>query len=159
MRICIYPGTFDPVTNGHLDVLRRACKMFDKVIVAIASNPGKDPFFCPQERLKLVQGNLNGTPNATAQIFSGLLIDFAKEQGAKIIIRGLRAVSDFEFEFQMALMNRHIDSEIETILVMTGEGYNYTSSSLVKQVASLGADVSDFVPDNVNQALNARYRR
>lgn len=159
MRTCIYPGTFDPITNGHLDVLKRACRMFDRVIVGVADNAPKGPRFSPSERLRLVQENLAAIPNADAMLFSGLLIDFAKSQGASVIIRGLRAVSDFEFEFQMALMNRHLSSEIETILVMTKEGYNYTSSSLVKQVAEFGADVSDFVPPNVNEALKKLPRR
>lgn len=156
MRICIYPGTFDPITNGHLDVLERACRMFDKVIVGVGEGSNKRPFFSIEERLELINGNLDGTPNAIAMPFTGLLVNFAKEQEANVLIRGLRAVSDFEYEFQMALMNRHIDSEIETILVMTKEGYNYTSSSLVKQVAEYGADVSKFVPENVNKALIAR---
>lgn len=153
MRTCIYPGTFDPITNGHLDVLHRACRMFEKVVVAIAENPKKQPFFSAKERLELVEGNLADTPNASATIFSGLLVNFAKEQGACVIIRGLRAASDFEHEFQMALMNRHLNPEIETVLLMTKEGYNYTSSSLVKRVAEYGADISAFVPANVNKAL------
>ncbi len=130
--------------------------MFDKVIVAVAENAGKNPFFSTEERLELVRGNITELPNATAMTFSGLLVDLAKEQGAIALIRGLRAVSDFEYEFQMALMNRHLASEIETILLMTKEGYNYTSSSLVKQVAKYGADISKFVPDNVNAALKAK---
>lgn len=159
MRICIYPGTFDPVTNGHLDVLNRACRMFDKVIVAVADNPKKQPFFLVEQRLQLVQENIGDAPNAVAETFTGLLIDFAKSQRATAIIRGLRAVSDFEYEFQMALMNRHLAPQIETILLMTGEGFNYTSSSLVKQVAEYGADISDFVPDNVRRALQLRFAR
>ena len=159
MRTCIYPGTFDPITNGHLDVLQRACRMFDRVIIAVSDNGKKAPRFSTAERLEMVRANLAATPNAEAMPFSGLLVDFAKRQGAAVIIRGLRAVSDFEYEFQMALMNRHLESEIETILVMTKEGYNYTSSSLVKQVAEFGADVSDFVPANVNEALKRLEER
>lgn len=132
--------------------------MFDRVIVAIADNLQKDPFFTAEERLRLVEPNLVKTPNASATIFQGMLVDFARKQGAGVIIRGLRAVSDFEYEFQMALMNRHIEPEIETILVMTGEGYNYTSSSLVKQIASYGTNVSDLVPANVNDALKQRFQ-
>ena len=156
MKVCIYPGTFDPITHGHLDVLERACRIFDRVIIAIAENRGKDPFFSAEKRLQLVNENLERFPTAKAMVFQGLLIDFAKEQGASVIIRGLRAVSDFEFEFQMANMNRHLGPDIETILVMTKEGYNYTSSTLVKQVAEYGADVREFVPENVYQALKER---
>lgn len=156
MKTCIYPGTFDPITNGHLDVFERACRMFDNVIVGVAENPGKNPFFTVEERLELVKENISGFKNASAISFSGLLINFAKDQKADVVIRGLRAASDFEFEFQMALMNRHLGPEIETILVMTKEGYNYTSSNLMKQVSAYGADVSRFVPENVNKALIAR---
>ena len=156
MKVCIYPGTFDPVTHGHLDVLERACRLFDSVIIAIAENRDKKPFFTAEERLNLVSQNIEEFPNASAMVFSGLLIDFAKSQNASVIIRGLRAVSDFEFEFQMANMNRHLGPRIETILVMTKEGYNYTSSSLVKQVAEYGADVSEFVPSNVTKAFKAK---
>ena len=156
MNVCIYPGTFDPNPHGHLDVLERACRIFDRVIIAIAENQDKDPFFSTEKRLQLVNENLDRFPTAKAMTFKGLLIDFAKEQEANVIIRGLRAVSDFEFEFQMANMNRHLGPDIETVLVMTKEGYNYTSSTLVKQVAEYGADVSKFVPDNVYQALQER---
>jgi len=156
MKVCIYPGTFDPITHGHLDVLERACRLFDRVIIAIAENRDKKPFFTADERLKLVTENLARFPSASAMVFNGLLIDFAKSQKADVIIRGLRAVSDFEFEFQMANMNRHLGPDIETILVMTKEGYNYTSSTLVKQVAEYGADVSEFVPANVVDALKAK---
>ncbi len=156
MKVCIYPGTFDPITHGHLDVLERACRLFDSVIIAIAENRDKKPFFTAEERLDLVNQNLGKFPKASAMVFSGLLIDFAKDQNACVIIRGLRAVSDFEFEFQMANMNRHLGPEIETILVMTKEGYNYTSSTLVKQVAEFGADVSEFVPSNVVKALKTK---
>lgn len=130
--------------------------MFDKVIVAVADNAGKGPVFSTAERLQMVQANLCGVSNAVATTFDGLLVEFAKKQGAIAVIRGLRAVSDFEYEFQMALMNRHLQPEIETILLMTKEGYNYTSSSLVKQVSRYGADISKFVPANVNAALKAK---
>jgi len=155
MSVCIYPGTFDPITNGHLDVLERASRMFERLVVAIAENGSKRPFFGAEERLRLVRENLAAYPNAEAKVFDGLLVDFAKAEGASVVIRGLRAMSDFEFEFQMALMNRHLAPEIETILVVTKEGFNYTSSSLVKQVAAFGGDVGAFVPANVVEALRA----
>ncbi len=157
MNVCIYPGTFDPITNGHIDVLERACRMFERVIVAIAASQEKRPCFSVEERLKLVEEITVANPKVSVTTFSGLLIDFVKQQEANVIIRGLRAVSDFEFEFQMALMNRQLGPEIETILVMTKEGYNYTSSSLVKQVAQYGGDVSKFVPDNIVKALKAKF--
>ena len=131
--------------------------MFDTVIVAVADNKKKGPCFDTEERKQLIQGNISHLPNATVSSFSGLLVDFAKEQKARVVIRGLRAVSDFEYEFQMALMNRHLTPEIETILVMTKEGYNYTSSSLVKQVSAFGGNISQFVPPNVLEALNKKF--
>ncbi len=156
MSICIYPGTFDPVTNGHLDVVARASRLFDQIIVAVADNPGKGPLFSVEERVRLIEGNLAPYPNVVADRFSGLLVDFARARNASVIIRGLRALSDFEFEFQMALMNRHLDHDIETIFVMTKDAYSYTSSRLVKQVSRYGADIAPFVPKNVIDALEAR---
>ena len=156
MRHCIYPGTFDPITHGHLDVLSRAAKLFDHVTLAVAHNPGKNPFFSPEERVSLIEPTVAKFPNVTITTFSGLLVDFAIEQNATAIIRGLRALSDFEFEFNMALMNRHLKPEIETIFVMPAEAFSYTSSHLVKQVAKYGGDVSKFVPANVAAALAAR---
>jgi pantetheine-phosphate adenylyltransferase len=156
MRICIYPGTFDPVTNGHLDVLARAARMFDRIIVAVASNPGKAPLFTVAERMRLITENLSALPNVEVGHFDGLLVEYARQHGAVAIIRGLRALSDFEFEFQMALMNRHLDSDIETIFVMTKDAYSYTSSRLVKQVSAFGADIAPFVPPNVAAALQHR---
>jgi pantetheine-phosphate adenylyltransferase len=156
MRICIYPGTFDPVTNGHLDVVARAARMFDRVIMAVAANPGKSPLFSVAERRRLIEANLAPLPNVEVGQFEGLLVEFARAHDATAIIRGLRALSDFEFEFQMALMNRHLDSGIETIFVMTKDAYSFTSSHLVKQVSHYGADISPFVPPNVAEALRAR---
>jgi len=157
MRHCIYPGTFDPITYGHLDVLGRAARLFDQVTVAIAHNPGKGPLFTAEERLEMLRPNLAAYPNVAATTFDGLLVDFALQQKAHAIIRGLRAFSDFEFEFNMALMNRHLQSTIETIFVMPNESYSYTSSNLVKQVARYGGDVSHFVPPNVAEALKKRF--
>lgn len=157
MRLCIYPGTFDPITYGHIDVLDRATRLFDRVLVAVARNPAKGPLFTDEQRLDLMQPNIARFPNVTATTFDGLLVDFALEHGAVAIIRGLRALSDFEFEFNMALMNRHLQPAIETIFVMPGEEYSYTSSHLVKQVSKYGGDVTKFVPPNVATALRAAY--
>ena len=157
MRHCIYPGTFDPITYGHLDVLGRATRLFDRVTVAIADNPGKGPLFTTAQRLEIVRPNLAQFPNVSLTSFDGLLVDCAVEQKAIAIIRGLRALSDFEFEFNMALMNRHLKPEIETIFVMPNESYSYTSSNLVKQVARYGGDVSNFVPPNVAEALKKAF--
>jgi pantetheine-phosphate adenylyltransferase len=156
MRICIYPGTFDPVTNGHLDVLSRAARLFDRVIMAVAENPGKGPLFSVDERVDLISENVKRFGNVDVDRFSGLLVEFARAKGAIAIIRGLRALSDFEFEFQMALLNRHLDTGIETIFVMTKDAYSYTSSRLVKQVSLYGADIAPFVPANVAEALKHR---
>ncbi len=157
MRHCIYPGTFDPITYGHLDVLGRAAKLFDRVTVAVADNPGKGPLFTAAERLEMLRPNLEKFPNVTLTPFDGLLVDFCIAQKADAIIRGLRALSDFEFEFNMALMNRHLEPKVETIFVMPNEQFSYTSSSLVKQVAKYGGDVTHFVPPNVAAALKKAY--
>jgi len=157
MKLCIYPGTFDPFTNGHLDVLARAAKLFGHVRVAIAIDSTKAPLFSPERRVELIRSNLAGLPNVDVVSFEGLLVEFARRQQAQAIIRGLRALSDFEFEFNMALMNRHLEPQVETIFVMPNEAYSYTSSSLVKQIAKLGGDVSKFVPANVASALREAY--
>ena len=159
MRHCIYPGTFDPITYGHLDVLARAARLFDKVTVSVADNPGKKPLFSSEERLAMILPNIGRFPNVTATTFDGLLVDFALSQNANAIIRGLRAFSDFEFEFNMALMNRHLQPLVETIFVMPNEQFSYTSSSLVKQVASHGGPVAHFVPPNVAEALQAAFSK
>jgi pantetheine-phosphate adenylyltransferase len=157
MRHCIYPGTFDPITYGHLDVLARAARLFDRVTVAVADNPGKGPVFSSAERMAMIEANVGGMPNVSVTTFSGLLVDFAVAQNADAIIRGLRALSDFEFEFNMALMNRHLQPQLETLFVMPNEQFSYTSSSLVKQVARYGGAVGQFVPDNVAQALKRAF--
>ena len=159
MRHCIYPGTFDPITFGHLDVLERAARLFERVTLAVARNPGKSPLFTPDQRRTMVETAIaaRGLPNVTVTTFSGLLVEFALAQKAHAIIRGLRALSDFEFEFNMALMNRHLQPAIETIFVMPNEPYSYTSSNLVKQVAKFGGDISHFVPPNVAEALRQAY--
>ncbi len=154
MTIALYPGTFDPVTKGHLDVLSRACSLFDEVVVAVSEgNSSKDTLFDASERVRLVEENLKIHKNATVSSFSGLLVDYALEKGASVVVRGLRAVSDFEYEFQMAQMNRHLDSSIETIFLMPNEKYFYTSSQLIKQVHLFGKRETDLVPQNVLSAL------
>jgi pantetheine-phosphate adenylyltransferase len=157
MRHCIYPGTFDPITYGHIDVLQRAAKLFDRVTVAIAHNAGKNPLFTAEQRLEMVKPSLAPFTNVTAVTFGGLLVEFALAQRADAIIRGLRALSDFEFEFNMALMNRHLQPDIETIFVMPNEQFSYTSSTLVKQVAMYGGDISHFVPPNVAESLKKAF--
>lgn len=159
MRLALYPGTFDPVTNGHLDILQRACKIFDKVVVAVAPNPNKKPLFTLEERVAFFVENLHGL-NVEVTPFNGLVVDFARKTGAIALIRGLRAVSDFEFEFQMTQMNRDLDPGVETIFLMPSARYFFTSSTLVKQVGYYEADrVSKFVPPNVAEALKQRYLR
>ena len=154
MTIAIYPGTFDPVTYGHLDVLERASKIFDQVLVAVsADNSDKKTAFDCDSRLLLLVENISKFSNVSVEAFSGLLVDYAKTKGASVVVRGLRAVSDFEYEFQMAQMNRHLDSGLETIFLMPNEKYFYTSSSLIKQVHLFGNRETNLVPDNVSIAL------
>jgi pantetheine-phosphate adenylyltransferase len=157
MRHCIYPGTFDPITYGHLDVLSRAAKLFDKVTVAVAENAGKALLFTSEQRVEMISNNLADLPHVTVTTFRGLLVEFCMTQKADAIIRGLRALSDFEFEFNMALMNRHLEPKLETLFVMPNELFSYTSSSLVKQVAKFGGDVTHFVPPNVATALKSAF--
>ena len=159
MRRAIYPGSFDPVTNGHLDVIERARKLFDEVIVAVAHNDEKQPLFTFQERLDLLQQTVGKIDNVRISQFGGLLVEFAVEQKAVAVIRGLRAVSDFEFEFQMALMNRKLESAVETIFLMPKEEYTYLSSRIIKEMARLGGDVSSFVPAGVARALGKKFTR
>ena len=155
----IYPGTFDPVTNGHLDVLHRALRMFDEVIVAVASNAGKSPLFDMDTRVSLFRENLAGVDRVKICAIDGLTVDFARKEGAVAIIRGLRAVSDFEFEFQLAQMNRHLAGDVETIFLMPSHKYFYTSSTIIKQVAMYEPDrIADFVPANVLKKLREKYK-
>ena len=154
----IYPGTFDPITNGHLDLVQRAAHLFDKVIVGVAESAGKTPVMPLAERIQLAKDALVGIRNAEVCGFNILLIDFVKQQGASVIIRGLRAVSDFEYEFQLASMNRHLDASVETVFLTPAEQYSYISSSLVREIARLGGDISPFVPANVAAALMHRMR-
>lgn len=156
MRTVIYPGSFDPFTNGHLDLMQRATKLFDQVIVAVAKNEGKNPLFTQSERLGLVQEAAKGLPNVRTEAFDGLLVDYVEQRGGQAVLRGLRAVSDFEFEFQLALMNRKLNERIETIFMMPKETYTFLSSRIVKEIARLGGDVSAFVPPHVVEALRRK---
>jgi pantetheine-phosphate adenylyltransferase len=155
----VYPGTFDPITNGHLDVVERALQMFDEVVLAIAADSTKKPLFSLEERKNLAEAALAPTLGAKVRVvaFQGLLIDFVKAQGARAILRGLRAVSDFEFEFQMALMNRKLSDEVETIFLMPKDSYTYLSSTIIKEVGRLGGDISPFVPPLVESAMRRKF--
>jgi pantetheine-phosphate adenylyltransferase len=156
MRRAIYPGSFDPVTNGHLDVIDRARKLFDEVIVAVAHNDQKNPLFTLDQRLEFLRQTVGEMENVKIAPLDGLLVDFAIAKDAAAVVRGLRAVSDFEFEFQMALMNRKLEASIETIFLMPKEEYTYLSSRIVKEIARLGGDVSQFVPADVASALKKK---
>ncbi len=157
MRRAIYPGSFDPVTNGHLDVIERGRKLFDEVIVAVAQNDEKQALFSLEERLELLKESIGKIDNVRIAKFEGLLVEFAMAQQANAVIRGLRAVSDFEFEFQMALMNRKLETAVETIFLMPKEEYTYLSSRIIKEIARLGGDVSGFVPLAVAKALARKF--
>ena len=159
MRRAIYPGSFDPVTNGHLDIIERARKLFDEVIVAVAHNDEKQPLLSLKERLDLLRETAGKIDNVRIAQFKGLLVEFARAEKAGAVIRGLRAVSDFEFEFQMALMNRKLDAGVETIFLMPKEEYTYLSSRIVKEIARLGGDVSSLVPACVVTALKSKFNR
>lgn len=157
MKIGIYPGSFDPITNGHLDVINRARHIFDKVIVAVARNASKQPLFSPEERVQMIEENLQNRPNISVIAFDGLIVDLARKTNAVALIRGLRAVSDFEHEFQMAQMNRHLDESIETIFLMPNERFFFTSSNLVKQVFKFTDRERHLIPENVHMALSKKF--
>jgi pantetheine-phosphate adenylyltransferase len=156
MRTAIYPGSFDPLTNGHLDVIQRATKLFDRVIVAVAKSESKNPLFTLEERVEIVTQAVRHLPQVEADSFEGLLVEYVDRRGAQAVVRGLRAVSDFEFEFQLALMNRKLNERVETIFMMPKDTYTFLSSRIVKEIARLGGDVSAFVPAHVQAALNAK---
>ncbi len=155
----MYPGTFDPVTLGHEDLVRRASRLFDRVVVAIAANPSKEPMFSLEERVELARASMKDIKNIEVLGYEGLTVDFAREHGLGVIMRGLRAVSDFEYEFQLANMNRHLTDEVGTVFLTPSEKYTFISSSLVKEVATLGGDVTEFVSPKVKLALLERCGR
>ena len=152
-RIAIYPGSFDPVTNGHLDIIKRGLKIFDKIIVTILHNPQKKTLFSLAERIELLKTCLADCDNVEVASYDGLLVDYAEKRGAHAILRGMRAVSDFEYEFQLALMNRKLKREIQTVFLMTGLRWIFTSSSIIKEAAEFGGDIDDMVPAEVNRKL------
>jgi pantetheine-phosphate adenylyltransferase len=159
MRTVIYPGSFDPLTNGHLDLIQRAINLFDHVIVAVAKNESISPLFSLAERLELVRVATKTMPKVTADAFDGLLVEYVEKRGGQAIIRGLRAVSDFEFEFQLALMNRKLNERVETIFMMPKDTYTFLSSRIIKEIARLGGDVSAFVPPHVREALVSKVTK
>ena len=154
----IYPGTFDPVTNGHIDLIKRAQDIFPELIIAVAANPQKGPLFDTQERVSMLKQATVGLKGVEVVSFDGLVVDYARKRKVKVLVRGLRMISDFEFEFQMALTNRKLSPDIETIFLMPHESYSYLSSKLLKETAALGADLTNFVPDFVEKALKAKLR-
>ena len=159
MRIGVYPGTFDPITNGHIDIVRRSFQIFDKLIIAVAPNPKKGPLFDIQERVEMIREATRDIPNVEIEIFEGLLAEYMKRKGVHAIVRGLRAISDFEHEFMMALLNRKLDSEVETVFLMPSEEYSYLTSSAIKEVASYGGVVKDLVTPMVARRLRERFQK
>ena len=155
----MYPGTFDPFTNGHNDLVRRASRIFDKVVVAIAANPNKAPLFPLEKRIELVKTVIGDVPNVEVMGYTGLTVDFATQHDLNVMMRGLRAVSDFEFEFQLATMSRHLSDQVETVFLTPTEQFNFISSTLIREIASLGGNVSEFVHPVVAEALRARFAR
>ena len=158
-RTAIYPGTFDPLTNGHVSLIKRACEIFDHVLVAVAADTHKAPLFTAEERLEMVKETFKNEPAVSTEIFTGLLVDFVEKKQAHVIVRGLRAVSDFEYEFQLASMNRHLIPDVETLFLTPAEQYSFISSSLVREVARLGGDVSGFVHPAVAKALATKWKQ
>lgn len=158
MKTAIYPGTFDPITNGHLDIIERAIKLFDKVIVMVARNSSKNPLFSDQERVDLIRAAVRKYKRVEVASFQGLLVEYAKKRKATAVLRGLRAISDFEYEFQLALMNRKLNESVETVFLMPSEKYTYLNSTIVREIARLGGNVSEFVPPVVQKAFARKLR-
>jgi pantetheine-phosphate adenylyltransferase len=157
--VAVYPGSFDPITNGHSDIVRRASGLFDEVVVALAVNMRKKPLFSLRERMRMIRDAVGGSPRIDVDAFQGLLVDYARTRGARFLIRGLRAVADFEYEFQFAHMNRQLAPDIETIFLPTNEENFYVSSSLVREVAAMGGDISRLVHESVNVALKKKFKK
>mgnify|MGYP006300796287 CR=1 FL=1 len=156
-RTAIYPGSFDPVTNGHLDIIKRGLTLFDRIIVTILSNPVKKALFSVEERIEMLETSLKNIPNTEVDYFNGLLVDYADKRKASAILRGMRAVSDFEYEFQLALMNRKLNRDVQTVFLMTGLRWIFTSSSIIKEAAQFGGDITSMVPENVRRRLLERF--
>ncbi|HID40514.1 MAG TPA: pantetheine-phosphate adenylyltransferase [Calditrichaeota bacterium] len=157
--IAIYPGTFDPITLGHIDIIQRASKLFDQVIITLAVNPVKEPMFNSDERKEMIDDAINGMANVSVEQYDGLIVELARKRGATVIVRGLRAISDFEFEFQMALMNRHLAKEITTVFLMPNEKYTYLNSTIIRNVASFGGDINKFVTKFVAEKLKIKAQK
>jgi pantetheine-phosphate adenylyltransferase len=157
-RVAIYPGSFDPLTSGHVDIIERGSRIFDSIIVAILANVEKTPLFSEKERIEIIREVFKDRANVKVETFNGLLVDYAKQKEAHVIVRGLRAVSDFEYEFQMALMNRHLEPSLETVFMMPAEQYTYISSRLIKEVFTLGGEISGLVPPIVEEKLRAKQK-
>ena len=156
MKIAIYPGSFDPITNGHIDIIERSSKIFDTLIVAVNENEGKSFLFDSQERIKIIEKSVSHLKNVEVKIFNGLLVDFVKKENSNIIIRGLGVLSDFEYVFKMALMNRNLDDDIDTMFMMTHDKYTHVSSSIIKEVAALGGDIAEYVPEFLIEILKKK---
>lgn len=158
MRIAVYPGSFDPITNGHLDVIRRASKLYDRLIVGVLDNTSKTPLFSSQERKEMIDTQIKDLSNVSCDVFSGLLVDFAKQKGASVIVKGLRTVADFEYEFQMALLNKALNPEYETVFMMTDSKYSYISSSMVKDVAKYKGELDGLIPPDVIKKIKDKIK-
>ncbi|MCH7754814.1 pantetheine-phosphate adenylyltransferase [candidate division KSB1 bacterium] len=156
-KLAIYPGTFDPITNGHLDIIQRAVNLFDRVIVGVTTNPAKTPLFSAGERAEMIQKSVSNMSSVEVEHFDGLLMDYAKKKAANVVVRGLRAITDFEFEFQMALVNRRLAEHIVTVFLMPNEKYTYLNSTIVKEVAKFGGDVGSFVSKDVDERLRKKF--